>query len=98
MIRMTEKRFTSKKYNDYPVIIDNNDNTELTLDSVVELLNDYEFCKKHDIKEFNQLYKSTEYAISRRKKMESQRNNLIYLIIFMGVMILIETLWIIRGV
>lgn len=73
-------------------------NVELTLDTVVEILNDYEFCKEHDIKEFNRLYESTDYAISRRKKMESQRNNLIYLIIFMGVIILIETLWIIRGV
>jgi len=95
---MTDNKFSSKKYNDYPVIIDNERNVELTLDTVVGILNDYEYMRKLDIKEHNTLYRETEYAISKRKKRESQMSKLIHLIIFMGIIILIETLWIIRGV
>lgn len=95
---MTDNKFSSKKYNDYPVIIDNERNIELTLDTVVEILNDYEYMRKLDIREYNQMHRETEYAISRRKQRESQMANLVHLIIFMGIIILIETLWIIRGV
>lgn len=94
---MKDKKFSSKKYNDYPVIIDNERNVELTLDSTVEILNDYEWMREYDIKEHNALHKAVNHAVSEKRAVESERNNLIHLIIFMGVIILIETLWIIRG-
>ena len=45
---MSEKRYSLKKYGDYPVILDGE--KELTLDSVVELLN-------------KKIYKRMEYCV-----------------------------------
>lgn len=95
---MTYNKFSSKKYDDYTVIVDNEKNVELTLDTVVEILNDYEYIRKIDIKEHNRLHKDIEYVISQKRKKESQLSNLVYLIAFMGVIIFIETLLIILGI
>lgn len=95
---MTYNKFSSKKYDGYPVIVDNEKNVELTLDTVVEILNDYEYIRKIDIKEHNRLHRDIEYVISKKRKKESQLSNLIYLIAFMGVIIFVETLLIILGI
>ena len=94
---MTDNKFSSKKYGDYPVIIDNEKDTELTLDSVVNILNDYEFLRKLDIKEHNNLYRSTDYAISEKRKMQSQRDRLIFVTIVLFLIIIAETLLILLG-
>ena len=92
------KKFSSKKYGDYPVIVDNEEDIELTLDSVTGILNNYEFMRKLDMKEQDKLLKLTQHAISEKRKMQSQRDQLILLIIVMVLIIIIETFLILLGV
>ena len=95
---MTDKKFSSKKYGDYPIIIDNERNVELTLDNVVEILNDYEYMKKLYIKEHNKLHEQTDYVISQKRKLQSQIDHLILLLIVMVLIIIIETFLLLLGV
>ena len=95
---MTDKKFSSKKYGDYPIIIDNERNVELTLDSVVGILNDYEYMRKLDIKEHNKLHEQTDYVISQKRKLQSQIDHLTLLLIVMVLIIIIETFLLLLGV
>lgn len=95
---LLNKKFSSKKYGDYPVIVDNEDDIELTLDSVTGILNEYEFRSKLDMKEQHSLHRQIEYVISEKGKMQSQRDQLILLIIVMVLIIIIETFLILLGV
>ena len=89
---MTDKRYSSKKYSDYPVIVDNKDNTELTLDSVVKLLNEHEFWDKHNIQEHNELHKKVSYVAERRNEIQNKYHRSIQIIIVMAIVIICETL------
>ena len=93
---MTDGKFSLKKYNDYPVIVDNEKNVELTLDTAVGILNEYEYSRKFEIQEYNNLHKQAKYAIAIKREVESQKNELIFVIFFMAIIILIETLILIR--
>ena len=95
---MTDKKFSSKKYGDYPIIIDNERNVELTLGSVVGILNDYEYMRKLDITEHNKLHERTDYVISQKRKLQSQIDHLILLLIVMVLIIIIETFLLLLGV
>lgn len=82
---MSEPRYSSKKYGDYPIILDKE--KELTLDSVVDKLNDYEWKEKNYIEEFNRLHRDVKY-LSEQKR---EDNSKLYKIIkILGVIIVIE--------
>ncbi len=89
------KRYTSKKYNDYPVIVDNQNNEELTLDSVVNILNTHEFNDKLFTKEHNQLYEKLDYLNEITDNAISKRNQLWKVILVLVIVIMIETYYLI---
>ena len=82
---MSEKRYSSKKYGDYPVILDGE--KELTLDSVVELLNKKDFDDKLFRKEWNTVCRKNSYLSEMIKKDNSKFHNIIKI---MGLIIIIE--------
>ena len=92
---MTNKKYSSKKYGDYPVIIDNDNNVELTLDSVAKLLNDNEWLKEYSTAEYNKMCKDLEYAQNQRQIIESKYYRLLIIVFCMVVILIIETLYLI---
>ena len=82
---MSEQRYSLKKYGDYPVILDGE--KELTLDSVVELLNKKDFDDKLFRKEWNTVCRKNSYLSEMIKKDNSKFHNIIKI---MGLIIIIE--------
>ena len=82
---MTEKQYSSKKYGDYPVILDGE--KELTLDSVVDILNEYEWREKNYIGEFNRLHSDVKYLSEQKHEDNSKFHKIIKI---MGVFIVVE--------
>ena len=82
---MSEKRYSLKKYGDYPVILDGE--KELTLDSVVELLNKKDFDDKLFTKEWNAVCRKNSYLSERIRKDNSRFHNIIKI---MGLIVIIE--------
>ena len=82
---MSEQRYSLKKYGDYPVILDGE--KELTLDSVVELLNKKDFDDKLFTKEWNAVCRKNSYLSERIRKDNSRFHNIIKI---MGLIIIIE--------
>ena len=89
---MTEKRYFSRTYNGYPVIVDNKDDAELTLDSVVKLLNTKEFNDRMTTEELNHLHRNISYMREQRETIESKTHRLKQIIVVMAFVILLETL------
>lgn len=85
-----KKRYSSKKYNEYPVIIDNENDIELTLDSVVVLLNDYECDHKRDVREYNDLRNQINYYKRKIEEEKSKNRPLIWFIISLILIIIWE--------
>ena len=92
---MTDKRYSSKKYSDYPVIVDNKDNTELTLDSVVKILNEQEWDKLSSIEEHNRIHRDIREIGEQKMEIEAKYDKLWYIIILLALIVIIETIHII---
>lgn len=82
---MSDQRYSLKKYGDYQVILDGE--KELTLDSVVELLNKKDFDDKLSTIEWNAMCRKNIFLSERIRKDNSRLRNIIKI---MGLIIIIE--------
>ena len=93
------KRYYSYKYCNYPVIVDGEDNDkELTLDTVVDLLNEWEWDKQSYISEHNHLNKNNVYLKGKISEVRSENNLLLQAILILIVILIIESLYLLKCV
>ena len=96
--RIQKQKYSSKKYNDYPIIIDNESEIELSLDSVVKILNDYTWQEKNWTKEQYRLHEKIDYITVKLNMIKSKNKPLKLIILVLLFIICIETLQILTGV
>lgn len=95
---MTEnKRYSSRKYSDYLVIVDNKEDKELTLDSIVDILNTKEFDDKFFIKEYNNLHNAISYQKAELNKVRLENSHLKTLMFVMFLVLVIVVVYLVSG-
>lgn len=98
VIRLAEnKRYSSRKYSDYPVIVDNKEDKELTLDSIVDILNTKEFDDKLFIKEHNNLHNAISYQKAELNKVRLENSHLKTLMFVMFLVLVIVVVYLVSG-
>lgn len=98
VVSVAYKKYSSKKYEDYTVIVDNDNDVELTLDSVVDLLNRNTWDLSMYSNERERLINRIDYLIDNHKEIDKKYGQLKYLCFFMILIIIIETYMIIGGI
>lgn len=95
---MTEnERYSLRKYSDYPVIVDNKEDKELTLDSIVDILNTKEFDDKLFIKEYNNLHNAVSYQKAELNKVRLENSHLKTLMFVMFLVLVIVVVYLVSG-